>query len=151
MPSLSPALFLPIAVVFVAGIGFGIQAPLNAALGRGIGGGVAAAAISFGVGFAALLILTLVLGQGPALARAPTMPPLYLAGGLLGAVIVWAMLWAVPTIGILTAFAALLLGQLGAALVLDAMGAFAAPVHPITPTRVLALLMVGGGLILSRL
>ena len=60
------------------------------------------------------------------------------------------MLWSVPTIGILTAFAALLLGQLSAALVLDAIGAFAAPVHAITPTRVLALLMVAGGLILSR-
>lgn len=151
MPSLSPALLLPIAVVFVAGIGFGIQAPLNAALGRGIGGGVAAAAISFGVGFAALLALTFVFGQGPALSRALAMPPLYWVGGLLGAVVVWAMLWSVPTIGILTAFAALLLGQLGAALVLDAMGAFAAPVHPVTPTRVLALLMVAGGLILSRL
>lgn len=151
MPSLTPVLLLPIAVVFVAGLGFAVQAPLNAALGRGIGGGVAAAAISFGVGFAALLGLTLAFGQGPALVRATAMPPLYWAGGLLGAVVVWAMLWSVPTIGILTAFAALLLGQLSAALVLDAVGAFAATVHPITPTRVLALAMVAGGLILSRL
>ena len=147
----SPALVIPIVVVFVAGIGFAVQAPLNAALGRGIGGGLAAAAISFGVGFAALLALTLVFGQGSALLRAGSMPPVFWVGGLLGAVVVWAMLWSVPTIGILTAFAALLLGQLSAALVLDAVGAFAAPVHPITPTRVLALLMVAGGLILSRL
>lgn len=151
MPHLFPALLFPIVVVFVAGIGFAVQAPLNAALGRGIGGGVAAAAISFGVGFVALLALTFAFGQGPALARATTMPPHYWAGGLLGAVVVWAMLWSVPTIGILTAFAALLLGQLGAALVLDALGAFAAPVHPITPTRLLAVTLVAGGLILSRL
>lgn len=151
MPSLTPALLLPIVVVFVAGLGFAVQAPLNAALGRGIGGGVAAAAISFGVGFAALLALTIVFGQGGALLRATSMPPVYWLGGLLGAIVVWAMLWSVPTIGILTAFAALLLGQLSAALVLDALGAFAAPVHAITPTRVLALVMVAGGLILSRL
>lgn len=144
------SILIPVVVVLVAGIGFGVQAPLNAALGRGIGGGVAAAAISFGVGFAALLTLSLVFGQGAAIARAPSLPPIYWAGGLLGAFIVWAMLWAVPTIGILTAFAALLLGQLSAALVLDAIGAFALPVHPITPTRVLALAMVAGGLILSR-
>ncbi len=150
MQTLSPTFLIPIAVVFIAGVGFAVQAPLNAALGRGIGGGVAAATISFGVGFVALVALTLVLGQGGALARATSMSPLYWAGGLLGAVVVWSMLWSVPTIGILTAFAALLLGQLSAALVLDAIGAFAAPVHAITPTRVLALLMVAGGLILSR-
>lgn len=150
MPLMSPAVLLPVLVVFVAGVGFAVQAPLNAALGRGIGGGVAAAAVSFGVGFAALLVLTLAFGQGAALVRAASVPPLYWAGGLLGAIVVWSMLWSVPTIGILTAFAALLLGQLSAALVLDAVGAFAAPVHAITPTRLLALAMVAGGLILSR-
>ena len=151
MPTLASTLLLPVFVVFIAGIGFGVQAPLNAALGRGIGGGVAAATVSFGVGFVALLALTYLSGQGPALVRATTMPPVYWLGGLLGAVVVWAMLWSVPIMGLLTAFAALLLGQLSAALVLDAMGAFAAPVHAITPTRILAVAMVAGGLILSRL
>ena len=151
MPSLTPTLLLPVLVVFAAGVGFGIQAPLNAALGKGIGGGIAAAALSFGVGFAALLALTLAVGQGPALFRAPSMPLLYWAGGLLGALVVWSMLWSVPMIGVLTAISALLLGQLSAALVLDAMGAFAAPIQPITPTRLLALAMVAGGLILSRM
>ncbi|TFL20175.1 DMT family transporter [Jannaschia formosa] len=151
MPAVSSAILIPVLVVFAVGIGFGVQAPLNAALGRAIGGGVAAACVSFGVGFAALLALTFAFGQGGALAASVRQPPLLLAGGLLGASVVWAMLWSVPTIGILTAFAALLLGQLSAALVMDAIGAFAAPVHPITPTRVLALLMIAGGLILSRL
>ena len=150
MQFLSPAFLIPVTVVFVAGIGFGIQAPLNAALGRAIGGGVAAAAVSFGVGFAVLLILALLLGQGAAIARAPLQSPVLLLGGVLGATVVWAMLWSVPTIGILSAFAALLLGQLGAALMLDALGAFTLPVHPITPTRLLAVAMIAGGLILSR-
>ena len=145
------SILLTVAVVLAAGVGFAVQAPLNAALGRTIGGGIAAAAVSFGVGFAALLILTLAIGQGAALARATGTAPVLWVGGLLGAAVVWAMLWSVPTIGILTAFAALLLGQLTAALALDAMGAFALPVHPITPTRVLALAMVAGGLVLSRL
>ncbi|WP_298428913.1 DMT family transporter [uncultured Jannaschia sp.] len=148
---MSPQVLLPVAIVFIVGIGFAIQAPLNASLGKAIGSGVGAAAISFGVGFVALTVLTLAFGQGPAFARALAAPPLLWIGGLLGAGVVWAMLWSVPVIGILTAFAALLLGQLGAALVLDAMGAFGAPVTPITLKRVLALAMVAGGLILSRL
>lgn len=151
MPNLAPAFLLPVAVVFAAGIGFAVQAPLNAALGRVIGSGLAAAAISFGVGFAALLVLTLAFGQGAALGRVAGAGPALLIGGLFGAAVVWSMLWAVPTVGILTAIAALLAGQLGAALVLDAVGAFAAPVHPVTPTRLLAVAMVAGGLALSRL
>lgn len=145
-----PATLVPAAIVLVAGVGFAVQAPLNAALGRGLGSGLAAATISFGVGFAALAILTLAFGQGAALLRAAAQPPFLLAGGFFGALVVWSMLWAVPTIGIFTAIAALLAGQLGAALVLDAYGAFAAPVHAITPTRILAMILVGSGLLLSR-
>ena len=150
MPTL-PSLVLTAAVVFAAGIGFGVQAPLNAALGRAVGGGIAAATISFGVGFAALLALSIATGQGAALARLSAAPPHLWIGGLFGALVVWAMLWSVGTIGILTAFAALLLGQLCAALVLDAVGAFGQPVRAITPSRLLALAMVAGGLVLSRL
>ena len=146
-----PVLLLTIGVVFAAGIGFAVQAPLNAALGKAVGSGVAAACISFGVGFAALLLMTALRGEAGALARLPAAPPTLWIGGLFGAVVVWAMLWSVPAVGILTAFAALLLGQLSAALVLDAMGAFGAPVTSITPKRLLALAMVAGGLILSRL
>ncbi|WP_281826596.1 DMT family transporter [Jannaschia rubra] len=150
MNSFSPALLVPVAVVFVAGLGFGLQAPLNATLGRLIGSGLGAATVSFGVGFAALLVLTLVIGDPASILRAGGVSPLYWIGGFLGAVVVWAMLWSVPVTGVLTAISALLLGQLTAALLLDAVGAFGAPVHAITPQRVLAMVMVAGGLILSR-
>ena len=103
------------------------------------------------MGFVALLALTIVLRDGGALGRALSVSPLFWLGGLLGAAVVWAMLWSVPTIGILTAFAALLLGQLSAALVLDAIGAFSLPVSPITPKRILAVSLVASGLILSRI
>ena len=146
-----PALLLTVGIVFAAGIGFAVQAPLNAALGKAVGSGVAAACISFGVGFLALLATTVLRGDAGALTRLPAVPPLLWIGGLFGAVVVWAMLWSVPAVGILTAIAALLLGQLSAALVLDAIGAFGAPVTPITPRRIVALAMVAGGLVLSRL
>ena len=144
------ALALTVLVVFVAGLGFAVQAPLNASLGRAIGGGIAAATVSFGVGFAALLVASLLSGQGAALLRAPAQSPLLLIGGLLGAVTVWAMLWSVPSVGLLTALAALLLGQLCATLVLDHVGAFALPVHKVSPTRLLAVALVMAGMILSR-
>ena len=45
----------------------------------------------------------------------------------------------------------MIFGQLAAALLLDATGAFGMPVHQISLTRLLAVLCVGVGLVLSRL
>jgi transporter family-2 protein len=148
---MSPAILMTLAVVVAAGVAVAVQAPINAALGRTLGASLAAAAVSFGTGFTALVALTLATtGAAPFLRLAAT-PPGLLAGGLLGAFYVWAMLWAIPTVGVLTAVAALILGQLATALALDATGAFGLPVHAVSPARIAALALVAGGLVLSRL
>lgn len=141
---------IAILIVAVAGVAVAIQAPLNAALGRSIGSSVAAGAISFGVGFLVLLGVTFLVGQGSAFARVSTAPPLLLLGGLFGAFFVWSMLWAVPTLGVLTAITALIAGQMMGALVLDATGMFGLTVQAITPTRIAAAALVGAGVVLSR-
>ena len=126
------------------------QAPINAALARVLGHGSSAAAVSFGVGFATLLAVSLLwAGPGP-LANLGRASPWMLVGGALGAITVFSTLTGVPALGVLTTVAALVLGQLMAALVLDRIGAFGLPVHEITWTRILAILMVVGGLALSR-
>lgn len=150
--SLPPAsILIPMIVILFVGVGFAIQSPLNASLGRHLGSGLAAGAVSTGISCLALLILTAAFGQLGALARIASAPPLLLVGGILGIGVVWGTLWAVPVLGIVTVMAGLVLGQMVGALILDATGAFALPVHAITPTRLLAVAMVGGGLILSRL
>lgn len=139
------------ALLMVAGgVAIAVQAPINTALGRGIGSGMVAGAISFGVGFVALLILSLLSGQGAAFARVTNIAPWLLLGGLLGAYYVWAIIATLPRLGVLTAISAVVLGQLVAAMVIDRLGAFGLPVHPISPTRILAALLVGAGLVLSR-
>ncbi|MCK0168806.1 DMT family transporter [Jannaschia sp. S6380] len=142
---------LPIALIIIAGGLAALQAPMNAALGRSLGSPVAAAAISFGVGFAALLTLTFALGHGAMLERARAVDARLLLGGLLGAFYVWATLWAVPVLGIVTAVSGMILGQIVIALILDAFGPFGLPTHAITPTRLAAGALVACGLILSRL
>ena len=141
---------LPVLLVIVAGAAVATQSPLNAALGRGIGSGLAAGAISFGVGFLALLIVTVLFGQGSSLLAIGKVPSGLLVGGVLGAFFVWAMLSSVPVLGVVTATAALILGQMSAALVLDMIGAFGLPKQPITWTRVGAVALVIAGLVLSR-
>lgn len=146
----SPSL-LPIFVVVAAGVAVACQAPINAALGRSIGSGLAAAAVSFGVGFLVLLALAGLLGQGGSFRALPGAPPVLLIGGALGAFFVWSMLWSVPVMGVVTVTAALILGQMSAALVLDALGAFGVPQQPVSLRRVGAVVLVAAGVVLSRL
>lgn len=134
----------------VAGLAIAIQAPLNAALGRTIESSVAAAAVSFGVGFVALVLLVALSGDSAAFGRAALAPLWLLLGGLLGAFFVWASLWSVPVLGVLTTTAALILGQIVGAMVLDYIGAFGIAARDLSLTRVMAALLVGAGVIFSR-
>ncbi len=148
MPTLP---LLPLLLVLVGGAAFATQAPINAALARTLGNGLAAAAVSFGVGFASLLALSLLFGASGAFAGLARALPWMLAGGALGAFTVFATLTGVPALGVVTTVAALVLGQLLAATALDLSGAFGLPVHALTPQRVLAVLLVAAGVVLSRL
>lgn len=128
-----------------------MQAPINAALSRTLANGVAAATVSFGVGFMVLLAVMLTVAGPSSLVGLSRAPAWQLVGGMLGAFTVFATLTAVPSLGVVTTFAALVLGQLLAAAVLDVVGAFGLPVHALTWQRGLAVAMVAGGLVLSRL
>ncbi|SFJ74547.1 DMT family transporter [Jannaschia pohangensis] len=150
MPTSLVVLF-PLTLIVVAGGLAALQAPMNAALGKALGSPMAAATVSFGVGFAFLLFLTMITGDGRTLARAGSVNFWLLLGGFLGAFYVWAILWSVPTLGIVTVVSAMILGQLVVALTLDAWGPFGLPVHEVTPQRLIAVVLVGGGLVLSRL
>jgi bacterial/archaeal transporter family-2 protein len=115
-----------------------------------LGQPVAAAAVSFGVGFAALVAVSLLLGGAAPLSKLSTATWWQLTGGFLGAFYVWAVIWGVPSLGVVTTVAALILGQMVAALVLDATGLFGLPVNEIRPTRLAAAGLVAAGLVLSR-
>ena len=126
------------------------QAPINAALGRTIGSPIGAATVSFAVGFAVLLVATLVIGDGASLLRAAKAPPFLLIGGAMGAMFVFASLWSVPLLGVVTTVSLMIFGQMGAALLLDHYGAFGVAQHSINPMRVLSAGLVAVGVILSR-
>lgn len=141
-----------IASLLMIAVGFGVtvQSPINAALGRAIASPLAAATISFGVGFTALLLVTLFTGQAPALARVGTAPLWLLIGGFFGALFVFGSLWTVPILGVLTMTIMIVFGQVIAAGVLDAIGAFGLEPRPFTLPRILAALCLLAGVVLSR-
>ncbi|RYI24850.1 MAG: DMT family transporter [Acetobacteraceae bacterium] len=139
-----------VAAVVLGGTAISMQAPINAALARELGGPVPAAAVSFGVGFIVLLAVALLQGQGEAFLKLPHVPTWTLVGGCLGAWYVLCSVWGVSQLGVVTLVAALILGQMTAAMVIDATGAFGVTIREITPTRIAAAGLVLAGLILSR-
>jgi len=144
------ATLFAIILITVGGALIAFQAPLNAALSRSIGSSVAAATLSFGIGFAVLLTITLLSGHGAALPRAGGVPKWLLLGGAVGAVYVWSALWAVPILGVVTTTTLLILGQMIAAMALDHFGAFGLEARDISFQRVAAVILVVAGTVLSR-
>lgn len=139
-----------IVLIFIAGAAIAFQAPINGALGQATGSGLFAATASFTVGTLALAILLLLSGRLPSVATLMALPWWIWIGGLLGAYFVWASLTVVSTIGVVTMVAAGIMGQLLAALFLDASGLFALKVYEISWQRVMSVILVGAGLVLSR-
>ena len=136
--------------VVLGGAAISFQAPINAALGRELGSPLPAAAVSFGIGFLALTLVTLLQGQIASFQKLATVPAWMLLGGLLGAWYVFASVWGVASLGVVTLVAALILGQMAAALLIDATGALGMTVREITPARLGAAGLVAAGLLLSR-
>lgn len=142
-------LWILVAVV-LGGTAIAMTAPINAALARELGGPVPAAAVSFAVGFVVLLVIAVAQGKGAAFLDLPKVPAWTLLGGCLGAWYVLSAVWGVSHLGVLTLVSALILGQMTAAMVIDATGALGVAVREITPTRIAAAGLVLAGVILSR-
>lgn len=143
--------WIALAVVFAGGLALGLQPPVNSALSRHVGDSIAATMISFGVGFVALFAMVVFRNALPGLAVLRTLQPWMLLGGAFGAFYVWSALWGVSRLGVLTLIAALVAGQLLAALAIDHFGAFNLEAREISWQRVVAVLLVGAGLVMSRL
>lgn len=141
-----PALFL----VFLAGMAVAVQTLINGLLAQTSGNGIFAAAVSFLVGTLALAVILFSSQSLPSPASLRAVPWWMWTGGLLGAFYVWAALTNVHKIGALSLVAALIAGQLAAALVLDAAGAMGLSANPVTWQRLLAVFLVGAGVLFSR-
>ncbi len=140
-----------LALAALGGAASAIQAPINARLAAHAGDTVAAAAISFAVGMAVLGGIAFARSGLPGSAALAGAPWWAWIGGAFGALYVWSSLATVGALGAVTLVAALILGQLATALVIDATGAFGMVVREIGWTRIGAVVLVAAGLVLSRL
>jgi transporter family-2 protein len=146
----TPLILLAILGALISGACAALQTPTNAMLSKAVNSPVNAALISFAVGTAALFAIALALGQRPNAEAVRGLPAYAWAGGLYGAFFVTAAAFAAPRIGLAFFITLLIAGQLGMALLLDHLGAFGLERQPISPVRVMGILLVLAGTVLVR-
>jgi len=134
-----------------AGAGVAAQAIINARLRFVLGAPVWAACAQFIVGLAVLALVALVTQQSPPAAGSIGRAPWWMwAGGLFGATFILMSVIVTPKLGTALMMASTIVGQLGAALVIDHYGWFGANVIPISLTRLLGVALLAAGVILIR-
>ncbi|HEX5930816.1 MAG TPA: DMT family transporter [Methyloceanibacter sp.] len=139
-------------IALLAGGLIALQAPINAEAASRLGHPLTAAAMSFLVGTAALLFLTLLFARNHAQLEAFKSLPLYMliGGGLLGAGYVTVNIMLTPRIGVAALMALGIAGQLFTALLIDRFGLFGLAERGLTMGRVSGALLVLAGALMVR-
>jgi transporter family-2 protein len=142
--------FLPIAaMMFAAGIGIPIFAALNSALGKQLGGPIAATAVTFAVGLAIALVLVAITGAPQRSAFTFETPYIWF-GAIFMLFYATSVAYAAPRIGLGNAIFFVLLGQIVAAAAIDHFGWLGAIQSALTPKRMLGIAVMAVGLYLAR-
>jgi transporter family-2 protein len=133
-----------LATVFAGGL-IALQAPINSMLGKSVGS-LAAASVSFAIGLAALVAITVVFAGGFGdLGEAKGLSWYYLMGGILGAVYVTTALIAVRELGAGGVTAATIAGQLAMSVVIDRAGILGLDERPLDFGRILGIGLLAAG------
>jgi transporter family-2 protein len=143
---------LAVGLAAAAGVFVGLQAPVNARLGKDVGS-FQAATISFTVGTVALIVATSLSSGGlSSVGHVSRAPWWALIGGLLGAFYVTVALVTVRTLGLSALTAIVVAGQLAIAVVVDRFGLLGIAKQHIALHRIvgLVLLLVGVVLVVRR-
>jgi transporter family-2 protein len=136
---------------FLAGAMLPVQFGINAQLADWVGSPLRATLVSFVVGTVALLAATLVFVRGwPGGERLGEAPWWVWLGGLLGAFYVLGSVVTAPKLGAATLVAVILAGQAVASLLVDHFGWVGFEENPVTPGRLVGMVLVAVGVALVR-
>jgi len=138
---------LAVLLTALAGGLIALQAPINAGLGKATGS-LPAALVSFVVGTIALAGIVVLSGRAGGLQSTFDVSWYYLLGGLLGAVYVANALIAVSTIGAGGVAAVTIAGQLSASVAIDRLGLFGLDQIPLSPERIVGVVLLLAGTLL---
>jgi transporter family-2 protein len=139
--------WFPVLATVVAGGLVALQAPINSTLGKSVGT-FAAASVSFAIGLAVLVAITLVAGGFGSVSNAADLRWYYLTGGLLGAAYVTTVLLSVRELGAGGVTAATIAGQLTMSVFIDRAGVLGLEERGLTPQRILGIVLLAAGTVL---
>jgi transporter family-2 protein len=135
-------------IAFAAGLGITLQTTLNSQLARGLGGDpVSAALFSFALGAFSLGIYSLLRGGlVTSLAAIQSQPLWSLAGGLIGACVLFSYVVLAPKIGFSDLLGLEIVGQLLSSQMIDHFGLLGAIRRPVSLLRLGGMLVMLAGL-----
>ena len=136
--------WLPVIATVFAGSLVALQAPINSTLGR-TAGTFAAASVSFAIGLAVLIAITLVAGGFGQVSEAADLKWYYLTGGVLGAIYVTTVLVSVRSLGAGGVTAATIAGQLTMSVLIDRAGVLGLEERGLTPQRLAGIALLAAG------
>ena len=140
--------WVPLMATVVAGGLVALQAPINSNLGKSVGT-FAAASVSFAIGLAVLVAITLVVGGGFGdVSKAGDLRWYYLTGGVLGAAYVTTVLLSVRELGAGGVTAATIAGQLTMSVFIDRAGVLGLDERGLTAQRVIGIALLAAGTLL---
>ncbi len=137
----------------IAGSFIAIQAPINAALSRGLGLPTAASGASFLFGALVLVVISFATAriQGITISWGVPAPWLFFTGGCLGDAYVTSALILVPRLGTAATMAFVVAGQLLAGMVIDRIGFLGTPFHEISLGRIAGAVLLLAGALMIRI
>ncbi len=140
--------WVPLLATVVAGGLVALQAPINSNLGKSVGT-FAASSVSFAIGLAVLVAITLVAGGGFGdVSNAGDLRWYYLTGGVLGAAYVTTVLLSVRELGAGGVTAATIAGQLTMSVLIDRAGVLGLEQRGLTLQRVIGIALLAAGTVL---
>ena len=136
---------LPLLVAAFSGVAMAVQGSINSALGKVVGL-LESTFIVHLVGLLLVLILLFVfkLGDGN-LVEIQKAPWYSYFGGVLGVIIIYSVVLAIPKVGVAPATTAIILGQVFTAGLIDHFGLFELKKIPFNYYKVLGVLLMAGG------
>jgi bacterial/archaeal transporter family-2 protein len=134
------SILLILLVGLAGGVAVGLQGPMASMISQRLG--IFESVFIVHVGGALIALLPLLLTSGGKLAQWKELPWYTLAAGGFGLVVIGAISYMIPRVGVAAAIIAVVAGQLLVSTVLDHFGWLGATGRPMDPTRALGLLVV---------
>jgi len=139
-----PTIIVVVIVGLLGGIAVGLQAPLSSMISQRIGIMESAFIVHLGGTLAAFIFLVIV--GGGHLSSWQTVPWYALGAGVLGLILVGAVSYTIPRLGIATTVTLIVTGQLAVGAMLDHFGLLGAAVRPLEPSHLIGLGVVFVGI-----